>query len=151
MPVPISARPVRARIVPSLRSSSHEASLLGSSSFCSEGRGPSAAAKRLLGTAGETKRAPPAFIKLRRVIAVTISATQLDSPGIANFGGILSSQAAITLAARWTAAMIAVYVPQRQKWGEGGVLVNASFISATVGCGFLANNCTAAIIIPLWQ
>src|SRR5215469_274306 len=47
--------------------------------------------------------------------------------------------------------MIAAYVPQRHKCGEGGVFVNACLICSTDGFGFFESNCTATIIIPLWQ
>ena len=60
-------------------------------------------------------------------------------------------QALMALAASCTASMMAAYVPQRHRCGEGGLLVKASLICTTVGFGFLASNSTAAIIIPLWQ
>src|SRR5215469_2278608 len=47
--------------------------------------------------------------------------------------------------------MIAAYVPQRHKCGEGGVFVKACLICSTDGFGFFESNCTATIIIPLWQ
>src|SRR6266403_6388262 len=68
MPVPISVLPVRARIVLSLWISSHEASTEGSSDV-----GLSAARRESpAGIESETKRAPPIFTKLRRVMGAGV-------------------------------------------------------------------------------
>src|SRR6266853_479545 len=79
MPVPVSARPVRARIVLSLRISSHDASTLGSSWLP-----PPAAETRFLhaenpaGKARDTKSAPPIWTKPRRVTAVGVTAVGIE-------------------------------------------------------------------------
>src|SRR5882724_9898059 len=63
MPVPVSVRPVRARMRLSLWISSHDASEVGSSEVWLS----AALRTKPAGTERETKRAPPIFTKPRRV------------------------------------------------------------------------------------
>src|SRR5262249_8756612 len=126
----------------SARISSHDASREASSELVC------CAALRWTGRAIETKSAPPIFTNPRREIV----AAHDESISVAVLRFIQANpQACIALAARSTASMIAAYVPQRHRCGEGSLLVNASLICVTVGFGFFASSSTATIIMPLWQ
>src|SRR5450432_2713450 len=76
MPVPVSVRPVRMRIVLSLRISSHDASRVGSSEVWFS----AALAENPAGMPSETKRAPPVLTKPRRVSVVVIVESIMSGP-----------------------------------------------------------------------
>src|SRR5580698_72316 len=143
MPVPVSVRPVRTITVLSDRISSHDASREGSSEFCC------CAALRWTGSASETNSAPPILTKPRREIVADFGES-MDSSSVSRIMRKIP-QVFIAFAARCTASMMAAYVPQRHKCGEGSLFVKASLICCTVGFGFFASNSTATIIMPLWQ
>src|SRR5579862_4608786 len=143
MPVPVSVRPVLTKIVLSERISIHEASREGSAEFC---RG---AGRRCAGTASDTKSAPPILTNPRREMTADFGdSTDCTAPSC-----VMEKipQECMAFAARCTASIIAAYVPQRHKCGDGSLFVKASLICCTVGFGFFASSSTATIIIPLWQ
>src|SRR5258708_34134686 len=79
MPVPVPLRPVRARIVLSMRIASPDASRLGSSWLPpSAVETPFLHAENPAGKASDTKSAPPIWTKPRRVTAVGITAVGIE-------------------------------------------------------------------------